>query len=133
MLRPGDNVDGWCGKCKMILAHTIEAMEGDKPARVHCNTCRAQHNYRRNAPATSAAAASSDKPRTTKPRASRHQTLLKGKDMTQAKRYSQTDSYAPGDVVDHPSFGVGVAIALRDTTKIEVLFTNGSKVLVHGR
>ena len=46
MLKPGGNVDSWCGKCKLILAHTIEALVGDKPARVHCNTCKAQHSYK---------------------------------------------------------------------------------------
>ena len=30
----GGTIDSWCGKCKLILAHTIEAMVGDKPARV---------------------------------------------------------------------------------------------------
>ena len=28
-LKPGGNVDSWCGKCSMMLAHTIEAMVGD--------------------------------------------------------------------------------------------------------
>jgi hypothetical protein len=46
MLKPGGNVDSWCGKRKLILAHTIEVMAGDKPARVHCNTCKAQHSYK---------------------------------------------------------------------------------------
>src|SRR6267142_1173040 len=50
MLKLGGNVDCWCGKCNMILAHTIEAMVKDKPARVHCNTCKAQHTYKPNKP-----------------------------------------------------------------------------------
>ena len=136
MLKPGGNIDGWCGKCKLVLAHTIEAMAGDKPARVHCNTCKAQHNYRPYKPGEAPPvleAGGTVKPRAVKPRATRHQTLLKGKDMALARRYSQKDNYAPGDVLDHPSFGVGVAIALKDGTKVEVLFDNGSKLLVHGR
>ena len=39
----GSDIDSWCGKCKRILAHTVEAMVGDKPARVNCNTCKSQH------------------------------------------------------------------------------------------
>src|SRR5438876_4707928 len=50
MLKPGGNVDSWCGKCKLVLAHTIEAMVGDKPVRVHCNTCKSQHSYKPNPP-----------------------------------------------------------------------------------
>ena len=130
MLKPGGNVDSWCGKCKLILAHTIEAMAGDKPVRVHCNTCKAQHGYK---PYEPGGAGGSKGPQPGKARASRYQMLLRGKDMALAKRYSPKDNYAPGDVVEHPSFGVGVAIAVKDGAKVEVLFDDGSKVLVHGR
>ena len=139
MLKPGGNVDSWCGKCKLMLAHTIEAMVGNKPARVHCNTCRAQHGYRPYEPgaapgqARKREAASGLGPPTAKGRGNRYQTLLKGKDMARAKSYSTKESYALGDLVQHPSFGFGVATAIKDVTKIEVLFESGPKVLVHGR
>ena len=139
MLKLGGNVDSWCTKCTLILAHTVEAMVSDKPTRVRCNTCKAQHSYRPLEPVSAARQSRERKvgaapePRAGKPRASRYQGLLKGKDMTLAKRYSPQDNYAPGDVLDHPNFGVGVATALRNGTKIEVLFEDGSKVLVHGR
>ncbi len=125
MLKPGGTVDSWCGTCKLILAHTIEAMVGDKPARVHCNTCQAQHSYKPNKPGTSA--------RSGKPRPTKYQTLLNGKDMAHAKRYSTKDKYEPGDILDHPSFGVGVATAVKDGTKVEVTFEGGVKLLIHGR
>jgi hypothetical protein len=35
--------------------------------------------------------------------------------------------------MQHPSFGFGVATAVKDVTKVEVLFETGPKVLVHGR
>ena len=41
----GDNIDGWCTRCKLVLTHTIEAVVGGKITRVHCNTCRGQHAY----------------------------------------------------------------------------------------
>ncbi len=130
MLKPGDNVDSWCGKCKLMLAHTIEAMAGTKPARVHCNTCQAQHSYKPNEPGQS--------PRQARPsgsggRGNRYRALLKGKDMAVAKSYSSKDSYEPGDLMQHPSFGFGVTTAIKNGAKIEVLFEDGPKVLVHGR
>ena len=66
-------------------------------------------------------------------RPSRYKTLLKGKDMAVAKSYSSKDTYLLGDVMQHPNFGIGVATAIKDRTKIEVLFEAGSKVLIHGR
>jgi hypothetical protein len=128
--KPGGTIDSWCGKCKLVLSHTIEAMVGEKPARVHCNTCNAQHTYKPNKPGAAAAARASQPPR---PRASRYQSLLKGKDASVTKSYSIKDKYEPGDVMEHPSFGRGVTTAVKDGTKIEVLFEGGSKVLVHGR
>ena len=135
----GSNIDSWCGKCKLVLAHTIEAMVRDKPARVHCNTCKSQHSYRPNAPsktgrqgrprATGDAAAAAP----TKVRLGKYQSLLKAKNTVAAKLYSPKDKYEQGDVLDHPTFGRGVATNIKDATKIEVLFESGSKTLVHGR
>jgi len=118
----GGTIDSWCGKCKMILAHTVEAMVGDKPARVHCNTCNAVHTYKPNEPGKAAASG--------KVRPSRYKTLIKGSDMAAAKIYSPKEKYEPGDVLQHPSFGIGVATAVKDGTKVEVLFEGGSKLLV---
>src|SRR5437762_7464331 len=97
MLKPGGDVDSWCGKCKRILAHTIEAMVGDKPARVHCNTCNAQHSYKPHEPGGAPRqvrqreAGDGLGPPPPKARASRYQVLLKGKDMALAKSYSTKD------------------------------------------
>jgi hypothetical protein len=139
VLRPGGNVDSWCGKCKLFLAHTIEAMVGDKPARVHCNTCKVQHSYKPHEPGKGSRKVrerepgGSPGPQSGRTRSSRYEALLKGKNMALAKRYSSKDSYVPGDVVDHPGFGVGVATVLKDVTKIEVFFQDGPKLLIQGR
>ena len=138
-LKPGGNIDSWCGTCKMMLAHTIEAMVGEKPARVHCNTCKTQHAYKAHKPGESAKktrvreAGGTVPPAAGKARATQYQKLLKGKDIAQAKRYSTKDNYTAGDVLDHPSFGVGVTTAVKDANKIEVVFEGGVKVLVQGR
>jgi len=136
----GGNVDAWCGKCKMMLAHTIEAMMGDKPARVHCNTCGSPHSYKSGAPGTSTRKSASRDASGTAPakppgrgRASKYQSLMNSKSAAVAKNYSPKDRYEEGDVLEHPTFGRGVATAVKDATKIEVLFENGSKTLVHGR
>src|SRR2546426_11208945 len=126
--RVGGTIDSWCGKCKLILAHTIEAMVVDRPVRVHCNTCRSQHAYKRSEPNKAVARVQPGKTRST-----RYETLLKGSDAAVPKSYSQKDRYQAGDVLKHASFGVGVTTAVKDGTKIEVLFEGGSKLLVHGQ
>jgi hypothetical protein len=126
--RVGGTIDSWCGKCKLVLAHTIEAMVGDVPARVHCNTCNAQHSYKPHAvtpskrPNSNVATASKN----------RHEKMLR-ENKTTPKVYSITERYAPGDVIQHKNFGLGITTAVRDDNKIEVRFESGPKLLVHDR
>jgi hypothetical protein len=49
------------------------------------------------------------------------------------KIYSPKDKYETGDVLEHPTFGRGITTAVKDATKIEVLFESGSKTLVYGK
>lgn len=135
----GGYVESWCGKCKLMLGHTIEAMVEGEPARVQCNTCKSQHSYKpfRPGDAPKQVRAREERghvgPQPGKARASHYQELMKGKNLALAKRYSPKDKFVPGDVVQHPTFGVGVATANKDGSKIEVLFEEGPRVLVHGR
>ncbi len=126
--RTGGTIDSWCGKCKLMLAHTIEAMVGKKPARVHCNTCNSQHAYKASEPGKGGTRLQPGKART-----SRYKGLLNAGNAETPKPYSPSDKYQAGDVLNHPSFGLGVTTAVKDGTKIEVLFEGGSKLLVHGR
>ena len=137
--KPGGSIDSWCGKCKLMLAHTIEAMVGDKPARVTCNTCKSQHTYKAQPPSSKPRSASEPKvnggvtARSAKAAANRYQSLLKAKDGTSITTYSVRNRYEQGDVMEHATFGRGAVTAVKDGTKIEVLFETGPKTLVHAR
>jgi hypothetical protein len=132
----GKNVDGWCAGCKLMLAHTVEAIVNDKITRTHCNTCRAQHAYRRNPPGTVVAkkrAASTGKGRSTKaaPTAVDFQAILRGKDAGNARTYKASERFKPKEIINHPIFGLGLVVAVRDSTKIDVGFNDGLKTLAH--
>lgn len=62
----------------------------------------------------------------------RYKALLKKSDAAVAKQYSSKNKYQTGDVLEHASFGRGIATAVKGGTKIEVLFESGSKVLIQG-
>src|SRR5262245_12233886 len=136
-IKPGSNIDSWCGKCKLMLAHTIEAVVGDKPARVSCNTCKSQHSYKANPPgssrATSKRQAGGGATERVRSGSNRYESLLKAKSASVVKAYSLTTKYEARDVLEHPTFGRGVVTAVKDATKIEVLFESGSKTLAHAR
>ena len=47
--------------------------------------------------------------------------------------YKMTETYAPGDRVEHPKFGQGVVGMLPGDGKMNVFFENGRKTLAHDR
>ncbi|MFZ5439721.1 MAG: hypothetical protein ACOZQL_06915 [Myxococcota bacterium] len=140
-IRTGGEIDAWCGKCNLNLAHTIIAMVGPKVVKVRCNTCGGEHQYRGEQPlvkATSFAApkkasSGSAAPKTKAPTVTiSWEDQFRGKDLTKAKKYSPRETFAVDDVVDHPTFGLGLVRAVRGD-KIEVGFKQQDKVLVHGK
>lgn len=138
-IKAGSTVDGWCTKCKLVLAHTVEAMVEGKITRVHCNTCRGQHAYRADAPGAAVAKTGARKAPAKKkaadavPKRSEYETLLRGRTADKARPYATSERFAPGELIKHASFGLGVVVGERDTVKIDVCFPDGPKVLLHGR
>jgi hypothetical protein len=133
----GKCVDSWCSRCKLMLAHTIEAIVNGKITRTHCNTCHAQHAYRPNQPGTSSARPRGDSPPRAKSAkagasAADYQTLLQKVDASTARRYSTSERFREKEIIDHPTFGIGLVVAVRDTNKIDVGFTDGMRTLTHG-
>lgn len=144
-IRVGGEVDAHCNKCDMNLAHTILAMVGTAIKRVQCNTCHSQHMFRGAQPlqkANSLAAprkASTSSSGPAKPRTPKAEVvvigfdeLLRGKDLTKAKKYSIRETYKVDEVVDHPTFGFGIVSAVR-VDKVDITFKADVKTLVHGK
>jgi hypothetical protein len=135
MVKVGGEVDAFCTKCQLTLAHTVHAVVSGRPVKVECNTCHGVHRYR-DPPghaAPRAAGARAARPAREKAPVVAFEDLLAGKDLSAAQPYSPKSTYAVNDVVDHPTFGRGFVSALRDAGKIEVTFRSDVKVLVHGR
>ncbi|HEX8703882.1 MAG TPA: hypothetical protein VF815_33935 [Myxococcaceae bacterium] len=139
----GGEVDAFCTRCKLTLAHTILAMVGTKIARVRCNTCNGDHAYRSAPGATDKPSASST--RSTTSRASggskadkpekvviSFEEQLAGKDIANAPKYSPKDTYKVDQVIQHPTFGLGLVTAVRGD-KADIAFKSETKTLVHGR
>lgn len=61
---------------------------------------------------------------------SEYQKILAKRDLTQIIPYSMTTSFKENDIVNHQSFGVGFVKRIIPLNKIEVLFSQGSKVLI---
>ena len=141
----GGEVDAFCTRCKLTLAHTILAMVGTKIARVRCNTCGGDHAYRSAPGATDRPSASSSsrggtsRAASTSSKADKPEKVvisfeeqLAGKDIANAPKYSPKDTYRVDQVIQHPTFGLGLVTAVRGD-KVDITFKSETKTLVHGR
>ncbi len=135
MVKVGGEVDAFCTKCELTLAHTIHAVVGGRPVKVECNTCHGVHRYRDlNGRATAPrAAAKGERPARAKAEVVGFETILAGKDVSAARAYSPKQTFAVDQVVDHPMFGRGFVSAVRDGGKVEITFRSDVKLLVHAR
>ncbi len=135
--KAGDHIDARCTRCRAVTNHTIIAMVAKRPARVRCNTCAGDHNYRSPSPAkTAPAKVPSAKPgrRTTADRQREAQQqewrdAAEKADSAVTVAYRMDRSYRVGDLVDHTIFGVGVVQQVIKPNKMEILFAVGVKSL----
>ena len=127
----GADIQAYCGKCGTVW-HVVVAMVGTKIAQVECKECGARHRVR-------GASAGEARPHrrtgeTRATRAAKGGKALVAADMTRAPvRYSTSASFAPGQRVEHPSFGPGVVERVLGPGKVQIHFAEGSKVLAMGR
>ncbi|MGI5865164.1 MAG: hypothetical protein ACOX6T_24350 [Myxococcales bacterium] len=142
-IKVGGEVDAYCTRCKLLLAHTVVAIWASQIKRVRCNTCMGEHAYRPAEPGgpTPKALKAPKAARALTPRAaaaervsaSTYETMLAGRDRASARRYSPREQFAPNELVEHPSFGLGVVAAARGLDKIDVAFPAGVKTLLHNK
>ena len=124
-LRPGDDTDNYCGRCKAERAHQVIALNADGvPATVICRTCGGQHRFR----AQKEAGASATSGRTRKARESA--APARDEPAGPVRDYSPKGVYAAGEWVEHTKFGRGKVTQAR-AGKIEVRFESGSRLLMH--
>lgn len=125
-LAAGDNVVSSCTKCKLVLDHTIVAMEGEKIAKVKCRTCGSTHKFRDPADVK--------KPRTVKKKEDAVKTaeVLWETCVAEAtgneSAYDMAGKYHVGDIVLHNSFGKGVVRKVY-LKKCDVLFKDKERLM----
>ena len=131
----GSDVEAYCTKCKIVLAHAVVTMDGTKPRRVRCNTCNGEHNYRAAKPVSKATSKKGEK----KPRATTKKTRQSWSEVMQEasakphKRYSMSGSFGEGDWIEHATFGLGCVQSFVPPNKITVRFADSTRMLVCNR
>jgi hypothetical protein len=135
-IRTGGEIDALCSHCELNLAHTIVAMVGPKVVKVKCNTCGNEHVYRGQQPLVRPQSFAAPRKSATAraPRAAAvvvtWEDRFKGKDLGRARRYSPREAFVVDEVVDHPTFGLGLVTAVRGD-KVDIAFKQHDRTLVH--
>jgi len=133
----GKEVLSHCNKCKLTLAHIIVTMKSlSEPDKVMCKTCKGTHSYKD--PAASNKKAVAVKKIVGKKAPSRTSMPIEqvwaeamNKTHRQSKEYSIKGVFEMGDIISHPSFGLGVVDKVVDGNKIEVIFRDDYRTLIH--
>lgn len=143
-LSAGDIIEARCTKCREVLNHRIVAMVEEKVVRVECNTCSGVHNY--HAPpevkvpkVSHTAAVGKARTGTAAPRAAKKDpaeiereewaSLRPTFDQSKALPYDMNGRFPVKRLILHPLFGLGIVRAVIIPNKMQVLFSDGIKLL----
>ena len=126
--RVGGDIKLLCSRCNLELTHTIMAVVGSTPARIRCNTCKSERNYK--APKLATILRS---PREARPKISDegfYQQKMKDNATNPERDYRIDLELKANDLVNHKVFGRGVVLKTTPPDRAEILFKDQSRVLV---
>jgi len=123
-----------CNKCKNDMNHVITALEADLSiAQVKCMVCGSIHKYKKSSLEVKQKTIKTIKK--TSSSNSYYSLFNEAKELATNKvalKYSFTNKYTKNNLIDHASLGEGVVISTYEF-KVEVLFKDGVKILVHNK
>jgi RNase P subunit RPR2 len=124
-LRPGDDTETYCGRCKAERMHQVVALNTDgTPVTVICRTCGGQHRFREKKGPSASPAGGAGRRAVASPQ------TVRDAPAGRVRPYLPKEVYSTGEWLDHPKFGQGKVTQAR-SGKIEVRFESGSRLLVH--
>lgn len=108
----GERVEKFCLTCNEQLGHIVKSItKKGKISRVTCSACGVSGTYKASAKVVSVEELST---KTGAP-------------------YDQTKTYRQGQIIAHPTFGVGAVTTVCSAKKMDVLFLDRVRRLVHSR
>jgi hypothetical protein len=133
----GELIDAYCLRCKLTLSHVVLFEVGGTIQKVKCRTCGAEHKYRGLKPGSSSGATPLNRTRArqgasaspSSPSGRGKPTLKEWtqkmedlKDEGGVRTYSLHGSFSRGDVIRHPTFGIGFVEKVLSETRMDVIF-----------
>jgi hypothetical protein len=97
---------------------------------IKCRRCGAVHRHHASPPTPPLKARRSSKAAAALAHEVTYERLLAVTSGRKSRPYSVSGIFRPNDVIEHPTFGLGVVTHLIAGDKIQVVFKNGGKLLV---
>lgn len=141
MISVGDNIDAYCLKCKLVLAHVVLFKVDGEINRVKCKTCGAEHKYRGVKAAVKKSETAVRAPRSASAgKTARKEAIndaplmwdLKSRSLpsgTPIRDYNISENFEAGNVINHPVFGVGFVEKVVSEKSISVLFQDTVRLM----
>jgi chemotaxis protein histidine kinase CheA len=130
----GAEVDAYCTRCKTDTPHTVLTKYEDEIRSVLCTTCNTSHAYR---PPRGDTEEEIPEPISVRRRQALQKlswsAAMEQVDTSASLPYSPRECYIEGQVLEHPTFGVGYVSEVLSDTKLEAIFEDGNRLLVHNR
>ena len=147
-LKVGDIIESQCRKCSDVTGHAIVAIVDGQVAKVECRACKSVHKFypakeeakaaktRSGSSVTASKGKSPKKASQAKEKQEKKETIdsqwlkeIEAKDQTKAIAYSMQSYFEEQNLIDHPSFGLGIVQKTILPNKMDVLFKHGTKRL----
>jgi len=127
----GASVQALCTRCRKTTRHIVVSVVGRLPGRVRCAICEGDHNYRSpRSTATARPKGPPKGPRGTSAVVQEWEGRVGTRDPGEALPYEAGRTYRTGDLLAHPTFGLGLVRKVIPPNKVEVHFRSGIKRLV---
>lgn len=122
-------IEEWCPRCGDVKPHAV--IKGNKIACAACNFEHIREGEEKGTPVQMSLLSAEEKvPGEKQAEAWKRLTDVEDEEMLP---YSIKLKLADGKVIRHNKFGIGVVVEMIDTTKAEVLFSDGIRRLVCGK
>lgn len=127
----GSEIYSYCGKCKEPTTHVVlNMLDEESMGKLQCPVCKAKHNYRDPEKVAAKLAAAAAK---IQPTPEEIWKAAMEKSGGNCRAYAMTEAFVAGEVIEHPTFGKGVVDVLIDNNKINTIFEDGVKLLMHAQ
>jgi len=131
-VRVGADIGSMCRKCGDTW-HVVVAIDAGRIASVECKQCGGRHRFRSPDAPSSSTSGSARKAAAGGARRTAKREKVEFDPSRPIRPYRTTETFAAGDRIDHPKFGVGVVAAISGPSKIQVDFPDTLRVLIHAR